>query len=103
MAATRILESTETTSDTFAWNGTVIVSVHGTFTGDGFVYIVPADIPEADRPANWVKCHSGGIDSNLPVIELDLASGYLAELRMDNAGGVGYWAPVESVQAYRLR
>ena len=89
-----VLAKTETTSDIFSPDGAFLVSLHGTFAGDTFVYCVPneAYIPEADRvDTDWVKAHDRALTADNPTIALAGGQGYLYQIRAANAGALGVW------------
>ena len=90
----KVLETTETDSEEFRPKGRFLVSLHGTFTGDTFVYCVPTEklLPETDRvAADWIKAHTRALTSSDPTIELAGGEGYIYEIRAANAGALGVW------------
>ena len=69
-----------------------MVSLHGTFTGEAFVYCVPKEnfIAEEDRvAADWIKMHTDALTSSDPSIELACGQGYICQIRAANAMCVG--------------
>ena len=91
----KVLDATQTNDGKeFRPQGDFVVSLHGTFTGDVFVYFVPDEniIPEADRvAADWVKMHKDPITPADPVILLACARGYICQVRAANAGAIAVW------------
>ena len=90
----KILATTETESELFRPKARFLVSLHGTFTGDVFVYCVPNEnfIAEADRvDADWVKMHENALTSSNPTIALECGEGYICQIRAANAGALGVW------------
>ena len=89
------LKPTETEGELFRPSGGFIVSAHGTFTGDIFVYGVPSEsfIAEADRvTSDWVKLHQTAITPTDPVASFDFGSGYICQVRAANAGARVVWS-----------
>ena len=70
----QVLATTETESELFRPNARFLVSLHGTFTGDTFVYCVPAEkfVAAADRTDNWIKMHDDPLTTSDPSRELGL-------------------------------
>ena len=90
----KVLAITETDSNLFRPKGRFFVSLHGTFTGDTFVYCVPTEkfIAEADRTAaDWVKMHRDALTALDPTIVLECGEGYICQIRAANAGALGVW------------
>ena len=90
----QVLATNLTESDLFRPKARFLVSLHGTFTGDTFVYCVPNEklLPEADREdADWVKMHEDALTSSDPTIALECGEGYICQIRAANAGALGVW------------
>ena len=90
----KVLDKTETNSDFFRPKARFLVSLHGTFTGEAFVYCVPNEnfIAETDRgAADWVKMHENTLTPSDPSIELACGPGYICQIRAANAGALGVW------------
>ena len=89
-----VLTKTEPTGKEFRPKARFLVSLHGTFTGETFVYCVPNEnfIAEADRvAADWVKMHENTLTPSDPSIELACGEGYICQIRAANAGALGVW------------
>ena len=90
----KVLATTETEGALFRPKGRFLVSLHGTFTGNTFVYCVPKEklLPEADRvDADWIKMHTDALTSSDPSIELACGQGYICQIRAENASALGVW------------
>ena len=89
----KVLATTETDSELFRPNARFLVSLHGTFTGDTFVYCVPVEkfVAAADRTDNWIKMHDDPLTSSDPSRELACGEGYICQIRAANAGALGVW------------
>ena len=90
----KVLDKTQTNSELFRPKGRFLVSLHGTFTGDTFVYCVPKEklLPEADRvDADWIKMNTDPLTPSDSLIELACGEGYICQIRAENAGALGVW------------
>lgn len=90
----QVLNRDQTTGAEFRVKGQFLVSLHGTFTGDAFVYCIPDEhfIAEADRvPADWVKAHTRPLTATDPTVEIAGGEGYIYQIRAANAGALGVW------------
>lgn len=90
----KVLDKALTNSDFFRPKARFLISLHGTFTGDVFVYCVPNEnfIAEADRvDEDWVKMHENTLTPSDPSIELACGPGYICQIRAENAGALGFW------------
>ena len=76
----KVLATTETESELFRPKAWFVVSLHGTFDGDTFVYCVPVEkfVAADDRDDNWIKMHDDPLTSSDPSIELRVAKGISA-------------------------
>ena len=93
-AMEKVLDKTQPNSEFFRPKGRFLVSLHGTFTGETFVYCVPKEsfIAEEDRvDADWTKMHTDPLTSSDPSIELACGQGYICQIRAANAGALGVW------------
>ena len=89
-----VLVKTEPNSAIFSPDAAFLVSMHGTFTGDAFVYCVPntAILPEDERvDADWIKAHDRALTADNRTIALAGGQGYLYQIRAANAGALGVW------------
>ena len=89
----QVLATTETESELFRPKARFLVSLHGTFTGDTFVYCVPVEkfVDADDRDDNWIKMHDDPLTSSDPSRELACGEGYICQIRAANAGALGVW------------
>ena len=90
----KVLDKTEKNSELFRPKARFLVSLHGTFTGETFVYCVPKEnfIAEDDRTdADWIKMHTDPLTSSDPTIALECGEGYICQIRAANAGALGVW------------
>ena len=96
----KVLDKAQTASAFFRPKARFLVSLHGTFTGETFVYCVPKEsfIAEADRvdADNWIKMHDDALTSSDPSRELACGEGYICQIRAANAGRWGYGRTVYS-------
>ena len=91
----KVLDKTQPNSEFFRPKARFLVSLHGTFDGETFVYCVPKEsfIAETDRVAtDWIKMHTDALTSSDPSIELSCGEGYICQIRAANAGALGVWA-----------
>ena len=89
-----VLTKTETQGAIFSSDSAFLVSLHGTFTGETFVYCVPkaAILPEDERvDVDWIKAHDRPLTADKPTIHLAGGEGYLYQIRAANAGALGVW------------
>ena len=89
----KVLATTKTESELFRPKARFLVSLHGTFTGDTFVYCVPVEkfVDADDRDDNWIKMHDDPLTSSDPSRELACGEGYICQIRAANAGALGVW------------
>ena len=99
----KVLVADQKNSELFRPKARFLVSLHGTFTGETFVYCVPKEklLPEDDRTdadwikmhtdADWIKMHTDALTPTDPSIELACGEGYICQIRAENAGATGYW------------
>ncbi len=89
----KVLATTETDSELFRPKARFVVSLHGTFDGETFVYCVPAEkfVAADDRDGNWIKMHDDPLTSSDPSRELACGEGYICQIRAANAGALGVW------------
>ena len=89
----KVLATTEMESELFRPNARFLVSLHGTFDGDTFVYCVPAEkfVAATDRADNWIKMHDDPLTSSDPSIELGVWRGVYLPDTCANAGALGVW------------
>ena len=90
----KVLVSDQKNSEPFRPKARFLVSLHGTFTGEAFVYCVPKEklLPKDDRTdADWKKMHTDPLTPSDPLIELACGDGYICQIRAENAGATGYW------------
>ena len=89
----KVLATTDTESELFRPSARFLVSLHGTFDGDTFVYCVPAEkfVAADDRDDNWIKMHDDPLTTSDPTIELACGEGYICQIRAENAGALGVW------------
>ena len=93
----KVLDKTDKkNSELFRPKARFLVSLHGTFTGEAFVYCVPKEkfIAADDRKvaADWIKMHTDAlITPSEPSMELACGEGYICQIRAENAGASGYW------------
>ena len=90
----KVLLADQKNSELFRPRARFLVSLHGTFTGEAFVYCVPKEkfIPEDDRvAADWKKMHMDPITPSDPLMEIACGEGYICQIRAENAGASGYW------------
>ena len=101
----KVLETDQKNSELFRPKARFLVSLHGTFTGEVFVYCVPKEkfIPEADRvDADWIKMNSEPMTPEDPSTELACGEGYICQIRAENAGALGVWThSVQHSSAYQ--
>ena len=90
----KVLAADQKNSELFRPKARFLVSLHGTFTGETFVYCVPKEklLPEDDRvDADWIKMHTDALTAANPAIELACGEGYICQIRAENTGATGYW------------
>ena len=85
----KVLDAAQTTGPEFHPSGGFMLSAHGVFTGDIFVYCIPNQsiIAEDERvTADWVKMDPKALTPDDPVASFDCAPGYICQVRAVNAG-----------------
>lgn len=90
----KVLATDKKNSELFRPKARFLVSLHGTFTGETFVYCVPKEtfIAADDRAdADWIKMHTDALTPANPSIELACGEGYICQIRAENAGALGVW------------
>ena len=89
----KVLATTKTESELFRPKARFLVSLHGTFDGDTFVYCVPVEkfVAADDRDDNWIKMHDDPLTASDPSRELACGEGYICQIRAANAGALGVW------------